>query len=71
MIAPALEELAKEYKGRIKVGKLDVEANSRIASHYGIMSVPTLFFFKGGKVMGQVVGALSKADLKKKIEENL
>ncbi|MBM3250346.1 MAG: thioredoxin [Candidatus Omnitrophica bacterium] len=71
MIAPALEELAKEYKGRVKVGKVDVEASSRIASHYGIMSIPALFFFKGGKVMDQVVGALSKSDLKKKIEENL
>lgn len=71
MIAPALEDLAKEYKGKVKIGKLDVEANSRTASDYGIMSIPALVFFKGGKVMGQAVGALSKADLKKKIEENL
>jgi thioredoxin 1 len=71
MIAPAVEELAKEYAGKMKVGKVDVDSNARSASNYGVMSIPTLIFFKGGKVMDQVSGALSKAALKQKIEENL
>lgn len=71
MIAPIVEELAKEYNGKIKIGKIDVDTNSKSASLYGIMSIPSLIFFKDGKVMDQVTGALNKAMLKKKIEENL
>ncbi|MCX5700329.1 MAG: thioredoxin [Candidatus Omnitrophica bacterium] len=71
MIAPAVEELAKEYSTKMKIGKLDVDSNSKSATHYGVMSIPTLIFFKKGKIMGQVSGALSKASLKQKIEENL
>jgi len=71
MIAPIVEELAKEYAGKIKIGKLDVDSNSNSASKYGVMSIPTLIFFKGGRVMEQVSGALNKSALKKKIEENL
>lgn len=71
MIAPTLEELAKEYEGKIKVGKLNVDDSPKTTTHYGIMSIPTLMFFKNGKVLEQVVGALSKAELKKKIEEIL
>lgn len=71
MIAPIVEELAKEYAGRIKIGKLNVDENPKITSNYGIMSIPTLIFIKGGKVMGQTSGALSKADLKRKIEDHL
>ena len=70
-IAPMIEELSKEYKEKIKIGKLDVDHNPKIATHYGIMSIPTLIFFKKGKVMHQLVGMLSKAELKRKIEENL
>ncbi len=71
MIAPFIEELAKEYDKKIKVGKLDVDSNSKAASQYGIMSIPTVMFFKKGKVMEQAVGAMTKAELKKKIEANL
>ena len=71
MIAPAIEELAKEYSGKIKVGKLDVDENSKTATHYGIMSIPTLIFFNKGKVMHQLVGVVTKAELKRKIEEHL
>ena len=71
IIAPAIDDLAKEYAGKIKVGKVDVDENSKIASHYGVMSIPTLMFFKKGQVLEQVVGALSKQDLKKKIETHL
>ena len=71
MIAPAVEELAKEYSTKMKIGKLDVDSNSKSATHYGVMSIPTSIFFKKGKIMGQVSGALTKASLKQKIEENL
>lgn len=71
MIAPVVDELAKEYSGKIKVGKVDVDSNSSIASQYGIMSIPTLIFFKGGRIMAQLTGVQSKASLKQKIEENL
>jgi thioredoxin 1 len=71
MIGPIVEELAKEYAGKMKIGKLDVDSNSRSASTYGVMSIPTLIFFKGGKIMDQVSGALNKSALKSKIEENI
>lgn len=71
MIAPIVEELAREYTGRVKIGKLNVDDNPRTATTYGIMSIPTLIFFKNGKVMEQAVGALNKAQLKRKIEDNL
>ena len=71
MIAPFVDEIAKEYVQKIKVGKINVDDNSKVASQYGIMSIPTLMFFKKGKVIDQVVGGLSKADLKRRIEENL
>ncbi|MBU3958553.1 MAG: thioredoxin [Candidatus Omnitrophica bacterium] len=71
MIAPILEDLAQDYDKKIKIGKLNVEDNSKIASQYGIMSIPTLMFFKKGKVIEQVAGVISKSQLKKKIEANL
>jgi len=71
MISPHIEELAKEYAGRMRIGKVDVDTNPKIATQYGVMSIPTIIFIKKGKVMGQLVGALSKLDLKRKIEENL
>ncbi|MEW6100720.1 MAG: thioredoxin [Candidatus Omnitrophota bacterium] len=71
MVGPVVEELAKEYKGKFVIGKLNVDENPKTATHYGIMSIPTLIFLKKGKVMEQVVGALSKQEIKRKIEENL
>ena len=71
MIAPIVEELAKEYDGKMKIGKLDVDSNPKTATAYGVMSIPTLIFFKKGKVMNQAVGVLNKSGLKRKIEENL
>jgi thioredoxin 1 len=70
-VTPIIEELANEYQNKIKIGKLDVDANAKAATNYGIMSIPTLIFFKNGKVTDQVTGILSKAELKKKIEECL
>lgn len=71
MILPLIEELAREYDKKIKIGKLNVDENPKTATHYGIMSIPTLMFFKKGKVIEQLTGALNKAGLKKKIEENI
>ncbi len=71
MIAPIIEELAKEFAGKIKIGKLDVDHNPGSATAYGVMSIPTLIFFKKGRVMEQVVGVANKSALKKKIEENI
>jgi len=71
MLAPIIEELAKEYDKRIKVGKINIDENPKTPTHYGVMSIPTLIFFKKGRVMEQVVGVLGKAELKKKIEEDL
>ncbi|MCX5701839.1 MAG: thioredoxin [Candidatus Omnitrophica bacterium] len=69
LIAPIIEELAREYDKKIKIGKINVDETHKIATNYGIMSIPTLMFFKNGKVIEQVVGALSKNELKRKIEE--
>ncbi|MDD5252893.1 MAG: thioredoxin [Candidatus Omnitrophota bacterium] len=71
MIAPFIDELAKEYAGKMKIGKIDVDSNSKVATEYGVMSIPTIIFFKDGKVLNQIVGAVSKLDLKRNIEENL
>jgi thioredoxin 1 len=71
MIAPLVDELAKEYAGKIKVGKMDVDSNPKMATEYGVMSIPTIIFFKKGKVMNQLVGAVGKPELKRRIEENL
>lgn len=71
MIAPIVEDLSKEYKGRVKIVKINVENAPNVASKFGVMSIPTVIFFKNGKVTDQVVGALGKAQLKSKLEENL
>lgn len=71
MIAPVIEEMAKEYLGRAVIGKVDVDESPRTATQYGVMSIPTLIFIKKGKVMDQLVGAVSRPDLKKRIEANL
>jgi len=69
MLAPVIEELAKEYLGKIKFAKLNVEGNQNIPTRYGIMSIPTLIFFKNGKIVDQITGALTRQQLKRKIEE--
>jgi thioredoxin 1 len=63
MIAPVLEEVAQEYAGRVKIGKLNVDENGQTAGKYGIRSIPTLLLFKDGKVTATKVGVLSKAQL--------
>jgi len=71
MLSPIMEEIADEYEGRLKVGKINVDESSGTASYYGIMSIPTVMFFKDGKVINQIVGAVGKPQLKKKIDELL
>lgn len=63
MIAPVLEELAGEYRGKLKVCKMDVDANTETAPRYGIRGIPTLIVFNNGDVAGTKVGALSKSQL--------
>lgn len=71
LIAPVVEELAKEYDGKMKFAKLDVDVNQKIAMEYGIRSIPTLLIFKNGKVVSSVIGAVPKPHLVSKIEEVL
>jgi thioredoxin 1 len=68
LIAPVVEELAKEYDGRMKFAKLDVDVNQKTAMEYGIRSIPTLLIFKDGKVVNSIVGAVPKPLLVSKIE---
>lgn len=71
LIAPVVEELAKEYDGKMKFAKLDVDVNQKTAMEYGIRSIPTLLIFKNGKVVSSVIGAVPKPNLVSKIEEVL
>ena len=71
MVAPIVDELAQEYDGRVKVVKLDVDNAPKTASEYDVRSIPTLLIFKDGKVADQVVGAVPKKDLEKKLEAAL
>ncbi|HSD19467.1 MAG TPA: thioredoxin [Anaeromyxobacter sp.] len=66
-IAPTVEELAKQYKGKVKVAKMDVDEHQNVPQQYGIRSIPTLLVFKGGRVVDTIVGAVPKA----KLEESL
>lgn len=71
MIAPIVEELARDYEGRLKVTKIDVDENPDLASRYGIMSIPTLAVFKDGQVVSRIVGYAPKAELQRHIETAL
>ena len=70
MVAPIVEELSNEYLGRVTVGKLDVDAHGSVAAQYGIMSIPTLGVFKGGKMVDKIVGFRPKADLVKMLNKH-
>lgn len=70
-VAPLLEEIAKEYAGKLKVAKVDVDGNNETASSYGVRGIPTLFIFKGGKLIATKVGALTKAQLVDFVEDNI
>jgi thioredoxin 1 len=71
MITPVVEELAEEFEGRVTVGKCNVDEDNQLPSQFAIRNIPTLLFFKNGELAERHVGALSKADLKAKIENLL
>ena len=71
MIAPIVEELAGEYQGKAKIGKVDVDNNPMIAGKFGIRSIPTLLIFKGGQVVDQIVGAVPKGNIVDKLNTHI
>lgn len=71
MIAPIIDEIAKEYDGKIKVCKLDVDNNPNTAITYGVRSIPTLLFFKDGKLISSSIGAVGKSKILEQIEKLL
>ena len=71
VIAPIIEQLAEEYDGQLKVGKLDVDANQNTAMRFGVRSIPSVLLFKNGQHVDTVVGAVPKAHLVEKIEAHL
>ena len=70
-IAPILEEVADEYKGKVKVGKVDVDQNQNTAMKYGVRSIPTLLLVKNGEVINQLVGAVPKANITDLLDSSL
>ncbi|MGQ9744339.1 MAG: thioredoxin [Candidatus Bathycorpusculaceae bacterium] len=71
MIAPAIEELARDYAGKILFGKLNVDENPEVTVQYGIMSIPTLLVFKNGKLVDRLIGAMPKTMLEQRIRRYL
>lgn len=69
MIGPALEEISKELEGKVKIAKVNVDENQRVAAQYGIRSIPALLVFKDGKQVSQKVGAAPKGDLARWIQQ--
>ena len=70
-IAPAVEELARQYKGKVKIAKMDVDEHQQVPQQYGIRSIPTLLLFKGGRVVDTIIGAVPKAKLEDSIKKAL
>ena len=68
MMSPVIDELAAEYEGKVKIGKINTDENRAIASKYNVMSIPTIILIKDGQVVDTVVGALPKTALQQKIE---
>jgi len=71
MVAPILEDISKDYAGRVIVGKLDVDSNPGTTSRFGIRNIPTILFFKDGKLVDKQVGAVPKAVIVRKLEPYL
>ena len=71
MMGPTVDQVATEYQGKIKVGKLDVDSNQGTAMRYGIRGIPTILLFKGGKVVDQKVGAIGKPEFQRMLETHI
>ncbi len=69
MITPIVEEIASDYAGKVKVGKVNVDFNNQVAMQYGIRGIPALLVFKGGAVANQIVGAVPKNDITQNLDE--
>ena len=70
-IAPIIDVLAEEYHGKVKVGKLDVDSNGKIAGQYRVQGIPTLLLFKGGQLVATKVGAAGKGDIQKMLDQHV
>ncbi len=70
-LGPIIDQLSTEYAGKINVGKLDVDSNPEVSMKYGIRSIPTILFVKGGQVVDKVVGAVPKAQLQSTIQKHI
>ena len=71
IIAPTIEELAGEYEGKAKVGKVDVDSNPNVAAKFGIRSIPTLLFFNNGEVIDQLIGAVPEPQIESKLKSHV
>ncbi len=71
MIGPVIEEIASQYQGKIKIGKLNVDDAPVSASQYSIMSIPTLIIFKGGEVVDKIIGVVSKETIEEKLKAHI
>lgn len=71
MMAPTVDQVASDYVGKVKVGKLDVDTNQQTASRYGIRGIPTLLLFKGGQIVEQKVGAIGKPEFQKMLDKHI
>jgi thioredoxin 1 len=71
MVAPSIEELAKEYDGKAVIGKLNVDENPQVSMEYGIRSIPTILFFKNGKIVDKQVGVVPKSVLESKLKAQM
>lgn len=71
IVAPIVDELAKDYEGKLKVGKMNVDDNQEVAARFGISSIPTLMIFKGGELKERITGAVPKATLKQAIDKSI
>jgi thioredoxin 1 len=70
MVAPILDQLATEYEGKVKITKLDVDANIKTGSRFNVRSIPTMLFFKGGKVVDQIIGAVPRNHIEQKLQQH-
>jgi thioredoxin 1 len=71
MVAPILDQLATDYQGQVKITKLDVDANIKTGSRFNVRSIPTMLFFKDGKVVDQIIGAVPRTHIEQKLQQHV